>query len=245
MEKNLSYHNFYHGLCYVGVSHLATAADFAPIDMTKAGPGERALLVSTFKGAFLFRPFLIDSSKRVAILNCKNQREFFMLNGERRVNRSYWSANLVIKNRRDGGSFRVLELAVVIPPWTIAEQFVEEHLEAMEWMAGGGGVALEDGKSLYLSLKDEYATVFLSQITQHFVAGARLSGWQPLFLIKNAIVYYSKQFGINGYQLSTINKNPRSFLLLVGFFRGSGENLQVIALKDETGRFMVTRRRAG
>ena len=71
------------------------------------------------------------------------------------------------------------------------------------------------------------------------VAKARLSGFQPLFLLKNAIVYPTDHFGLNGYQITTIDTKPKSYLALVGFCKGKGNNLQIITLRDEEDNFMV------
>ena len=81
--------------------------------------------------------------------------------------------------------------------------------------------------------------MFLRSMSSELVAKARLAGFQPLFLLKNAIVQKTDHFGLHGHQITTINVRPKSYLAMVGFFRGSGENLQLITLTNEENHFLV------
>jgi len=153
-------------------------------------------------------------------------------------NRSFWRDNLDIKHIRGGCLFTTMDMGVLLPPWTVADCFCEEHSEAMQWMAEN--CAAFPGKTtFYLSLKNEYAHVFLKNMESVLVAKARLAGFRPLFLMKNAIVQKKSNYGLNGHQVTSINIKPRSYLALVGFFKGGEDNLQLITLKNQQNQFMV------
>ena len=79
----------------------------------------------------------------------------------------------------------------------------------------------------------------MRNMTSDLVAKARLTGCMPLFLMKNAICSSTRDFGLNGYQMSTLNLQPKSYLALVGFFKGQGEDLQVITLTNEENKLIV------
>jgi hypothetical protein len=178
-------------------------------------------------------------NKKLSLLNRCNKPEFASSpSAPKAYNFTYWRDNLDIKRFKGGDYFSTLELGAFLPPWTIAETFSQEHDDAMHWMATHCA-AFPDKNTLYLSLKQEYATVFLKNMESPLVAKARVAGFRPLFLMKNAIVTETQQFGLNGHQLTSINVKPKSYLALVGFFKGNNSNLQLITLKNEEQNFMV------
>ena len=94
---------------------------------------------------------------------------------------------------------------------------------------------------LLLSLKQVYVHVFLGNMESDIMEKARLAGFLPVFLIKNAYLQRSAKFGLNGYQVSTMDMHPKSFLLLVAFYKGKLENdtLEIITLTNKEKQFMV------
>ena len=71
------------------------------------------------------------------------------------------------------------------------------------------------------------------------VAKARLLGWMPLFIIKNAIVQNTNNFGINKTQVSAMNLQPKSCLALIGFVKGKPPNVKIISCTNDEGNLMV------
>ena len=219
---------------HLGVNHLSTAADFCPVNESAEN---KRMINQNHKGSFFFVPLMIQN-KTVSLINSRNEAEFFHQHNQKICNRKFWEASLDIKRKSTGGFFKTLELGALMPEWTVAECFKHQHQDAMQWMASNAAV-LPNKSTMLLSLKQECATVFLRNMQSELVAKARLAGFQPLFLIKNAIVQKTGRFGINGHQISTINLQPKSCLALVAFFRGSGDDLQIITLKNEEEEFMV------
>ena len=219
----------------IGVHSLSTAADFCPVDEKV---GDRRLIDFNHKGCFFFVSLMMKN-KTISLINKNNEPEFQAVNGTKVCNRKFWSANLEIKRLNHGhGFFKTLELAAFIPDWTVVDVFKHKHQDAMEWMARNAAV-LTDKTTFFLSLKQDYATVFLRNMESELVAKARLAGFQPPFLMKNAIIQKTEKFGVNGTQVTTINIQPKSYLALIRFFKGNGDNLQVITLKNEAENFMV------
>jgi hypothetical protein len=70
-------------------------------------------------------------------------------------------------------------------------------------------------------------------------AKAILAGFKPLFLIKNCLLQSTK-FGINNHQFSTMDKQPKSYLRLCAYFKGSERegNLTIIPITNSEGRLL-------
>ena len=219
----------------IGVHNLSTAANLCPrIDNNVLG----RMIDRNHKACFFFTPVMIRN-KKLSLLNRCNKAEITSTPGSPKVyNHTFWRDNLDIKRLRDGALFSTLEMGAFLPPWSIAESFKQEHEDAMHWMASHCA-AFPDKNTLFLSVKQEYATVFLKNMESPLVAKARLAGYRPLFLMKNAIVTETSHFGLNGYQVTSINVKPKSYLALVGFFKGNNTNLQLITLKNDEQNFMV------
>ena len=224
-------------LAQIGVHSLSTAASHCPRD--EQTEGNTRLVDKNHKGCFFFTPLMIRD-KKLSLINPENKHEFIAgPQGAKAFNRSFWKDSLMIKRTKPGGMFSSIEIGAHIPDWSIADCFQEEHKDAMEWMTNNCA-AFPNNNTLFLSLKNEYATVFLRNMESPVVAKARLSGFRPLFLIKNAIVQQTDMFGINGWQVTSINLKPKTFLALIGFFKGTGDNLQLITLQHkDKHNFMV------
>jgi len=213
----------------IGVYELSNASQFCPMDDTQ--PGHRDI-DKNHKGCFFFTPFMIKN-KTISLLNPQNKLEFFNMNGKKVYNKNFWPAALNIKRSREGGLFKTLECAAFIPPWTISDHFKHQHEKGMEWMAQHSAAFPNK------SMKQEYATVFLRSMESELVAKARLAGFQTLFLLKNAIIQDTTHFGLHGHQITTINISPKSYLAMVGFYKGYGDDLQLITLQNKEQNFLV------
>ena len=108
----------------------------------------------------------------------------------------------------------------------------------MEWMAQHSAAFLNK-QAFFSFMKQEYATVFLKSMESELVAKARLAGFQTLFLLKNAIIQDTTHFGLHVHQITTINISPKSYLAMVGFYKGYGDDLQLITLQNKEQNFLV------
>ena len=75
------------------------------------------------------------------------------------------------------------------------------------------------------------------------VIQARLAGYQPVFLLKNALIQRSYNFGVNGYQFSSLDKRPKSYLALVGFSKGTTKDndFSLITLTNRRNELLTIR----
>lgn len=198
---------------------------------------------SNSKSCFFFSPLMIRNNT-LSSVNNENVREYVRnpQTGEMEYNKSFWPANLVVKNLRNGGTFTTLDVGMFIPQFVIPEEQLNAHREAVNFMelhgpcvhgSAGNGVAL-------LSLKQAYAHVFVSTMQSELVVQARKAGYHPLWLIKNCLCQTSARFGINGYQFSTLDKRPKSYLSLVAFYKGgtNGEPLIMVTLTNNSNEFL-------
>jgi len=224
----------------IGVHYLSTAADFSPVDEKN---GNLRVIDKNHKGCFFFTPLMLKD-KNISLINNNNKSEFFTsLDGKRHYNKTFWKDNVDIKTFKKGGHFITLDMAAFLPDWTVAQPFLDSHTDAMKWMASHGPV-FQNSSCFYLSLKQEYVHVFIRNMETELVAKARLCGFKPLFLLKNAICQQTSHYGLNGQQITTINIQPKSYLCLVGFFKGKGDSLQIITLKNQRDNFMVIANRS-
>ena len=136
--------------------------------------------------------------------------------------------------------FRSLEIGAVVPDWTVRESDLTNHLQAFEWMAARGPV-MDNGRTYYMSLKQEYVTVFINNMKSPLVSAARRAGWLPLFCAKNFLPSFKPGYGMNGgWQVTSVNLTPKSYLCLLGFFKKNADGeIKIIMLRDSTNRLMV------
>ena len=223
---------------YIGVDNLSHTGDFAKVDETVQEGGTHALDFN-HKANFLFAPMMVRD-KKMSLLNNKNEPEFVPNEqGGMDFNYNFWSANLNIKrNKITGSTFTNIDIAAIIPTWSLSEFQLRKHTAAMEFMPQHGPT-FPNKKAYFLNIKNEYATVFLRNMKSDLVAKAGLAGWMPLFLMKNAIISKTKQFGLNGVQVTTVNLQPKSYLAMVGFFKGNDKDLQIITLTDVEKKLVV------
>lgn len=220
----------------VGVYCLAHAGFFAPLS---DNPQSARELAKGKKGSFFFTPVMLRE-KKPSFMNSESGFEFPTdSQGKKYYNKAFWKGSQATK--RIGGTnqnFHTLELGAIIPEWSILTAEMDEHKNAMEWMRDNGPV-LYNQKMLFLSLKGSYVHVFLKIVESQMYAAARLAGFQPLFLIKNVMVQYNKDYGVNRHQISTSDLSPKSYLVLAGFYKGQGEKLELITLTNSRNKFMA------
>lgn len=221
----------------IGVYNLATAAHYAKLD---EGADGLRIIDPNFKGSFFFTPQMVHN-KAPSYLNNKNKLEFYAHpdTGAPVYYKQFWHDNMDCKNRAGGGTFRTIEVGARLPAWTIPDLGMDDHLFATEWMKKNGPV-MPNGL-FYLSMKEEYCTVFLRNMGSELVAQARSAGFLPLFLIKNVICGRTAKFGVNGQQFTTINLAPKSYLALVAFYQEKDGELNLITIKNNQDTFMVMR----
>lgn len=220
-------------LAGIGIHRLSHGGSVAPRDETR--DNVRSFLANG-KHSFLFCP-VNCTDKQLSTVSCKNSEEFYY-NEVGFTNPAFWEDSVVLKRTANGSTFSTLEIGAFIPDWTIPEAAAQEHALAMEWLAANGPV-FANGQVFYLSLKNEYVTVFIRNMQSPVVRAGRLAGFFPIFAAKNLIIQKTADFGINGHQLTTINLQPRSYLALVGFYKGTKDNLQIITLANGNNDLMV------
>ena len=117
-------------------------------------------------------------------MNAANAAEFYTdRNGNRFVNPSYWEENVTIC-RAGQQSFSSIEIGAYIPEWTTADADLLEHRLGMTWLAENGP-AFSNGQAYYLSLKQEFVTVFIRNMQSPLDTTARRAGFFPVFAAKN------------------------------------------------------------
>jgi hypothetical protein len=220
-----------------GVYNLSHGGIFAIRDGTTH---EQRKLDTNGKYAFLFSPIMLKD-KKPSLLNAANKYEMIDTPQGRKYNRSFYRDNVETKFMKNppGQTFSSLEMGGYLHEWQIFQDFVTEHQLGMNFMMSHGPAINQN--MLLLSLKQKYVHVFLGNMESDLMEKARLSGFLPVFLIKNAYLQKSAKFGINGYQVSTMDMSPKSYLLLVAFYKGNIENdtLEIITLTNQDKQFMV------
>ena len=117
---------------------------------------------------------------------------------------------------------------------------MQQHIHGLGSMKMMGPMARNRNNVCLMTLKNSYCFVFLNQMESDLVGRARLAGFHTLWLIKNCLLQKSESFGLNGYQFSTLDKQPKSYLHLVGFHKGSveGGDLRIIPLTNSSNEFL-------
>ena len=210
--------------------------------ITRRGGDNILQVVRHAKTNFLFSPVMVRN-KKVSIVNNHNRREIEQVVDRNRTrfvyNRKFWSSQLVIKNVSMDQTLTTIDVGMMIPPWTIPPSQRQQNHASMEFLKDHGPV-YNSGIG-FLNLKQNYAQVFLHNMESDLVVKARLAGFYPLFLIKNCLLQESRNFGVNGWQFSTMNKRPKSYLTLLGFWKGSEDNgdLTIISVTNAKNQLIV------
>ena len=156
----------------------------------------------------------------------------FMLNtgtGQKVVNPRFWKEQMMFFGGGPNGRplTNLIELAAKIPEWALRENQLSDHYEAMDqWDNFGAGLG---GGFFKLVLYGKYAHVFVNFMNSMLVQKGRLSGFYPLFLMRNCINQKSG-YGTRNHQFASIDKGAKSSLILLGFFRMANEDVNTLEL---------------
>ena len=223
----------------IGVHQFSTADDFAPRTDSDT-PSERTVNTSHI-GSIFFTPQMMRNGE-LSFFNPKNQSEMTKDSfGRLKYTKGFWNHSTNFKSTKMGKGFRILDIGAFVPEFTIPEPKVTDHTQAMQWMASHGPV-FNSGKVFYLSLKQEYATIFVRWMDTEVVASARVAGFHPLFLFKNAKIHNSP-FGLNKHQLTSIDTPTKSYLVLAGFYKLRDGKPEIITLTNKQHKFLALRDR--
>lgn len=136
--------------------------------------------------------------------------------GQMQMNPNYWyeQINQAGKNKR-------MELAAFIPTMLLTESGLKSHMEAVKVMNAPNGIGL-NGEYFKLILWNSYAWCYKNFMDSAICQEARKRGFWPLFLLKQCINQEKRKNGKTNH-LSSTDKNGKSALLLVGFWRDLSE----------------------
>jgi hypothetical protein len=221
-----------------GVYTLSHGGNFAVRD---GSTHEQRSLQTNGKYAFLFSPIMLKD-KKPSLLNAANKYEMIETPKGKKYNRSFYRDNVETKfftNNATGQTFSTLEIGAYVHEWQVFKDFLTDHQLGMTFMMSHGPAINQN--MLLLSLKQKYVHVFLGNMESDLMEKARLAGFLPVFLIKNALLQKTAKFRVNGYQVSTMDMHPKSYLLLVAFYKGKEANgtLEIITLTNDKKQFMV------
>lgn len=231
-------------LSHINAADLHFGHDFASLSAN--GAGWKVNVRKPF--TMLFSPFGLDKDKRISPFNINRAQEFVWNQGlgNFQYNHAFWTGiTKLSQSMGPNGTprhFSTLELAAAMPQWTVPPEKWDSHKEAMVACDKiGPGVGGQQGKvqAMFLSLKGDYTVVFQKTMKSPMVRAARNNSWVPLFLLKNFTIAQRGDYGVNGgHQATTMNLVPKSYLILVGFYKGKGDDLQFITLTNSGNQFM-------
>ena len=126
--------------------------------------------------------------------------------------------------------------------WTIPDIQQDDHIRALRAMKEMGPGVRNSNNVFIMCLKQYYAHLFVEEMETQLTASAVLAGFRPLFLIKNCLLQKTN-FGVNGYQFSSMDKQPKTYLRLVAYFSGSveGGDLVVVPLANRDNQLLSLR----
>jgi hypothetical protein len=107
--------------------------------------------------------------------------------------------------------------------WTIPGIQHDDHINAMHVMKQKGPAVKNSSNIFIMCLKQYYAHLFVQEMETQLTAKAVLCGFRPLFLIKNCLLQRTS-FGVNNYQFSSMDVQPKTYLRLIAYFKGTVEN---------------------
>lgn len=206
-------------------------------------PTEGLMMKQNAKGHVFFTPLMVRQGE-VSWTNNHNQGEFITQpDGSLEYNHNFWDANLELKQLRNGsGTFATIDIGMVQPPWTIPESHRQTHNDAIHKMDDIGPIlpGTLGPMAVLLTLKRNYAYVFTNTMKSNLVVKAKKAGFSPLWLMKYVLLQKCGNFGVNGWQFSSLDKQPKSYLSLAGFYKGTVEdgNLTIITLTNAENEFL-------
>jgi hypothetical protein len=219
----------------IGIGTLSLADDFAPF--SKHSAMGRALNMN-HHGNICFTPISLRD-KKPCLFNLHNHLE---IDGNGKYNPSFWTDQKVVRKSTQTrtGIFKSIEFGALVPTWLVPVSQLDGHNAAFSWMKQYGPACQAGSANVYyLSLKEEYCTVFERNMSSPLMKTAREANWLPLFLLKQCIVQKTTHFGINNFQISSVDTTPKSYLCLAAFYKGDGDDLKLITLTDAQSSFIV------
>ena len=151
-------------------------------------------------------------------VNNVGKHEFFPGPTGRCYYPNWWRDNKMTKmlRGRSDATFSFIELGAQVIDWTVPDGKREKVMDAMARCVERGPSVTQH--ALMLSLKNECASVFTHHVASEFVKEARLRGWFPMFLLKNAYLQQSSHTP-KQHTLSSLDKTPKSYLCLIAFWK--------------------------
>lgn len=226
-------------LASVGMHNVAAMTEY----MVKDFDGQLSLR-SNPKHHFLFTPIMIRKD-HISMVNACNETETFLspINGQVCYNKKFWRANMECKTLKEGGNFWTLDIGFHQPIWTIPDIQRDDHVSAMQAMKQMGPGAKNASNVFLMTLKKYYANLFVDEMETALTARAILAGFKPLFLIKNCLLQKTP-YGINNYQFGSMDKQPKSFLRLCAYFKGSEHDgtLCIIPIQNSQGHLLALKK---
>jgi hypothetical protein len=144
--------------------------------------------------------------------NCVGNMEF---NRDGSYNAKYWKNQTQLRTSATGKR-AFMELGITIPKAFMHPRHLTQHQQAIEeFQSSGCGVGHDYCK---LCLYAPYNTVMTGLLLSEPVTRARCDGWQPVFLMKHALLQRSA-YGKNNQQFASCNLQGRSSIALLGFYR--------------------------
>ena len=189
-------------------------------------------------------------NKELSVTNSSNRPEFFRDTSKPmglRYNTSFYKSHQEVKMRKnaDGGyePFGILEIGAYQPQWAVTDTQWVNHNNSIDAMKTKSAY-VPNTNVMFLSLKGIYSSIFCKIMASVLVARARELHWEPIFLLKNACLMESKDFGCNGWSFNTMDKTPKSYLTLLGFSKvGDPSNvcstIKIISLTNASDQLLA------
>ena len=117
-----------------------------------------------------------------------------------------------------------MELSIRFLQCMMRDDQKQEHVECNAMMSQIGPYLGDD--YLYLVLYRSYAIVFEHLMNSTIVQVARSYGFWPIFCMKNALIQtnMNQTWGVNRSRIVTCDKEAKSFLTIIGFWRQNSPN---------------------
>ena len=132
--------------------------------------------------------------------------------GKFTLNPKFWYEQIF-----QGGKAKKMELAAFVPHFLLTDAGKIAHNSALDVMNQPNGIGI-GGEYFKLVLWNHYAWIFKAMMETPLAKAARLHGFFPLFLLKQVINQKVKPDGTHAH-LSSTDKNGKSALMLVGFWK--------------------------
>lgn len=158
--------------------------------------------------------------------------------GKPQYNLLFWDDFIVTRRSNYNGrdrTFSTIDMLMQIPSWCVPDPQLSDHKVSCETVTDIGCGSHLVKESYLLNMKQQYCYYFVKAMKSKVTAAAYEHGFLPLWLIKNALLIKKPEYGLNGFMFTTIDMTPKSYVHLVGYFRGSKEkgDLSIVTLVNE------------